>query len=98
MAAHTPGPWTALESTDEEGESLGLEIHAIAKLKSRKLPIIVAYIPSIGREDFANSDLIAAAPDMLAALEAALLRDDIASDELGEVIRNAINLAKGVQS
>lgn len=96
MAAYTPGPWTALESTDEEGESLGLEIHAIAKLKSRKLPIIVAYIPSIGREDFANADLIAAAPDLLAALE--FVARDLNTDmpaETAAIVQNAINQAKG---
>lgn len=44
----------------------------------------------------ANAALIAAAPDLLAACEAALLRDDIASDELGEVIRNAVKQARGI--
>lgn len=40
----------------------------------------------------------AAGPKLVAALNAALLREDIASDELGDTIRAALNAAQGVQS
>lgn len=40
----------------------------------------------------------AAGPELVAALNAALLREDIASDELGDTIRAALNAAQGVQS
>ena len=43
----------------------------------------------------ADADLIEAIPDLLDACTASLLREDIASDELGAIIRAAINKAKG---
>lgn len=48
-------------------------------------------------ETEANIDLIAAAPDLLAACQAALLRDDIAADELGDKLRTAVNKATGAK-
>jgi len=92
-ANYTPGPWDARELFDDgdDAQSLGLFISATAQRNP------LASLPGIGREDFANARLIAAAPDLLAACEAALLRDDIVSDELGELIRNAVNQAKGIQ-
>ena len=48
-------------------------------------------------ETEANIDLIAAAPDLLAACQAALLRDDIAADELGDMLRTAVNKATGAK-
>jgi len=95
---HTPGPWDARELFDDgdDAQSLGLFIYKNHDATAHRNPL--ASLPGIGREDFANAQLIAAAPDLLAACEAALLRDDIASDELGELIRNAVNQAKGNQS
>lgn len=49
-------------------------------------------------EAHATIDIVrlqSAAPEMLAALEACLLRDDIANDELGDLIRTAIGKAIG---
>jgi len=97
-ANYTPGPWDARELFDDgdDAQSLGLFIYKNHDATAHRNPL--ASLPGIGREDFANAQLIAAAPDLLAACEAALLRDDIASDELGELIRNAVNQAKGNQS
>jgi len=43
----------------------------------------------------ANASLIAAAPDLLEACRAALCRDDIADDEIGDVLRAAVKRAEG---
>jgi len=96
-ANYTPGPWDARELFDDgdDAQSLGLFIYKNHDATAHRNPL--ASLPGIGREDFANAQLIAAAPDLLAACEAALLRDDIASDELGELIRNAVNQAKGIK-
>ena len=64
MAEHTPGPWTPIEQvTREPGEvRTWWEVHAFASngIGSKH----VAHIPSE-----ADARLIAAAPDLLAALE-----------------------------
>lgn len=39
---------------------------------------------------FANARLVAAAPELLAACEAALLREDVADGELGDLLRKAV--------
>lgn len=44
-------------------------------------------------EAIENARLFAASPDLLAACEAALLRDDVADDELGAMIRQAVEKA-----
>lgn len=56
---HTPGPWSAAEQFDGD-ESLGIAVSA------RRQEIVRIY--DIGGEGFANARLIAAAPDLLAAL------------------------------
>ena len=56
---------------------------------SVKLP----YDPS--KLDIQNKRIRDAAPELLEACEAALLRDDVADCELGEQIRQAIAKAKG---
>ena len=43
---------------------------------------------------FANARLVAAAPELLAACEAALLREDVADGELGDLLRKAIECAQ----
>jgi hypothetical protein len=42
----------------------------------------------------ADARLIAAAPDLLAACEAALLREDVADGELGALLRKAVECAR----
>ena len=86
--AHTPGPWAANEarvySTVKEEWSGTLNCQ------------VPAYVASTGGPDWqVNARLIAAAPDMLAALQACLLRDDVADCELGEMVRAAIAKAAG---
>ena len=66
MSKHTPGPWTANEEFDD-GESLGIAITA-GRLGQ------VVRVFDVGQEGFANAALIAAAPELLAALEHVLGR------------------------
>lgn len=61
MNRHTPGPW--ISSGENEGE-LGLSIYADNAESGYKLPAI-AYGPN----SEANARLIAAAPDLLEALQ-----------------------------
>jgi len=61
MSKHTPGPWTANEEFDD-GESLGIAITA-GRLGQ------VVRVFDVGQEGFANAHLIAAAPDLLEALQ-----------------------------
>jgi hypothetical protein len=80
---HTPGPW---KYTHEDG--LGFYVTS----EDQEIKIIdgcgCCDSPWVSGE--ADARLISAAPELLAALQACLLRDDIAGDELGEVIRSAI--------
>jgi len=94
-ANYTPGPWDARELFDDgdDAQSLGLFISATAQRNP------VATLPGIGREDFANAQLIAAAPDLLAALE--FVARDLNTDmpaETAAIVQFAINKAKGNQS
>jgi hypothetical protein len=59
-AAHTPGPWLAEERFDDEC-SLGLAVYAAGAE--------VARLPGIGRQNVRDAALIAAAPDLLEALQ-----------------------------
>ena len=64
-AKHTPGPWTAVTHEPEENIS-----HAVVTGNNRAIPIC-----KTGRWDLASAAdtrLIAAAPDLLAACEAAI--------------------------
>jgi hypothetical protein len=64
MSKHTPGPWAANEEFDD-GESLGIAITA-GRLGQ------VVRVFDVGQKGFANAALIAAAPDLLQALEMTL--------------------------
>lgn len=65
MAKHTPGPWVYCTRLS------GSENHKGYYIKSKKFVLAFEVIPvdSDGKEGKANARLIAAAPDMLAALE-----------------------------
>ena len=80
---HAQGPWMLNGNTVEAYPDLENSLSYIAPVCT----VDDDWNPDITQ---ANARLIAAAPDLLAALQACLLRDDIASDELGEVIRAAI--------
>lgn len=65
MSKYTPGPWHGEENFDTDGcTSLGITVRAGNKT--------IGSVWGIGEEDFANTRLIAAAPDLLAALRALL--------------------------
>ena len=68
MSKHTPGPWAYSEHIDGDGESLGLEVIAHRDVVSR--------LPGVGLEDYANAQLIAAAPALLAAPQALVALQD----------------------
>ena len=74
----TPGPWRANGQTVFDCD--GEEICTCGE----------------GMADRHNADarLIAAAPDLLAACEAALLREDVADGELGDQLRKAVECAR----
>ena len=73
---HTPGPWAARELFEDgdEAQSMGLFIYEERNAYDHREP--VASLPGIGREDFANAQLIAAAPDLLHALNLMLREHD----------------------
>ena len=65
-AKHTPGPWTHYDDS-EDGKTNRHEIAAIGKTVAR-----IYCTNGMEAEDCANARLIAAAPDLLAALRALL--------------------------
>jgi hypothetical protein len=92
---HTPGPWTASEPSELDGKCSVYANGPIAYLGDN----------GAGIENVqANANLMAAAPELLAALEALLEHEsedlDVpVSEMIGGVwgiARNAINKAKGV--
>lgn len=96
---HTPGPW-------EVWADPGIETRDVFVVPVAG-GVVVADIVTVNAHGIAteqtistghaNARLIAAAPELLEACEAALLRDDIASDELGDALRAAVAKAKGVR-
>ena len=91
IAQHTPGPWEAKEYTNSRITG-GYGVFA----RDSNIPIVEgAYGEDIATAD-ANTRLIAAAPDLLAALEAVLDKpDDVTVYEAIERARAAIRKAKG---
>lgn len=81
-AQHTPGPWTANFGSREQGTSGAL-------IRDRVGIVAEAYPrnPS-GTEQTENARLIAAAPDLLAALQA-VDRADAYTHERGEALAKA---------
>lgn len=89
---HTPGPWKATESFAPDGSSRGLHIRAWRNH--------VAYMPGVGHQDFADAALIAAAPELLEALQRIVRAGDRLSinhplDGLVDEARAAIAKATG---
>ena len=87
MSAHTPGTW----ATKAQGDA---NFYA-TRIDGRWLAVIQFNGELLVAEQEANARLIDAASDLLAACQAALLREDIADDELGGQIRAAIAKATG---
>ena len=76
MSGHTPGPWTAFQST--------ASFFDVVKGNGEYDPSVASVWASEGRPAGANARLIAAAPDMLEALRAvvsALNNRDATNDE-----------------
>ena len=102
MAEHTPGAWRAdiVTSGFRTYDHMQASITAGEGREAKCL----AYLPELGHEEAnpelaANARLIAAAPDLLAAAEAAYsdLTAGEASTETDAVLRLAIAKAKGGQ-
>ena len=64
MTKHTPGPWNFYDDSND-GKTNRIEIVAVGKTVAR-------IYHSVPAEDLPNARLIAAAPDLLEALETAL--------------------------
>lgn len=96
---HTSGPWVAGGSliSGEAGVTIArvLRRPAIYGGQAYNFSDTDRDAPEHGVMADANARLIAAAPDLLEACEAVLLRDDVANDEIGDILRAAIAKAKG---
>lgn len=86
---HTPGPWRYSEPVVKFLSPLvwderGWQVADCSGWHARPY-----------EEKVANAHLIAAAPDLFEACLRCLDRDDIASDELGDLLRSAVSKAQG---
>ena len=96
QSKHTPGPWEYFEQRHWRGEKM------YGCVRGGGMVIVNGCAPGGTEEDNANARLIAAAPELLAALELALTTlSSVACNESDEIdnvkteIANAINKAKG---
>lgn len=98
---HTPGPWMIAE-TNQDDEQISAEVHAPSGYIASVLRILDdESTPEDIAEHLANARLIAAAPELLEALEAIMLHirilksrdpsilDDVLTAVAEEVIRKA---------
>jgi hypothetical protein len=92
MNKHTPGPWKAhfeeayyVTGPDRGRVAMMLNLKGAHGLGGRRT----------GEESAANARLIAAAPELLGALQKAVARQGFSNDELRDA-RAAITKAKGV--
>ena len=89
MSEHTPGPWNVDDSLARDGGEFGI---AILAPYGRMQHVRIADMPpgEVGDETRANATLIAAAPDLLAALRGLLDSlcdsdiDDLEDHDLGQ--------------
>jgi len=91
MSKHTPGPWDVFGAQDS-----GSDKWRALTVSQASMPFMrVCFMPSDGTETImANATLIAAAPDLLAALQGVLRVADRATDEF-DAARAAIAKATG---
>ncbi len=82
MSAHTPGPWEACSWSSVVGGGV------FGRPDKTKNQVLIAQV----RSNHADSVLMAAAPDLLAACELALATDD---DAVLDVLRAAVKKARG---
>lgn len=100
MSAHTPGPWKLRKGFDEDTKEV---FRPNPKLKKPFYPTELAVVRGDDREGLANARLIAAAPDLLAAVEAFILYDSdgvIEGDHIALMLlyAEAIRLAKSAHA
>ena len=92
MSNHTPGPWNVGPELEIFYEPNGCPITR---------PLSITSMDGRTDEDLANARLIAAAPDLLAALESMVLyygcgpAEDDASEKLYRLVGKALDKAKG---
>jgi hypothetical protein len=76
VSEHTPGPWRIYRITGEDGESIGVMCINEQHIDSDGDPSDICEIANLGYYGIpqceANAKLIAAAPELLAALQAML--------------------------
>jgi hypothetical protein len=73
MAEHTPGPWESHDVTDDQDADCGNWVVEIPETPGNTvIRLWFGDMESNTGEDIANANLVAAAPDLLAALEANL--------------------------
>lgn len=92
--SHTPGPWSVLDHTKEP------PTQEILCLPETGFALECEAFESISDTDRANANLIAAAPDLLEALESLYGAIDSCVDLTPEVLkqaRSAIKKARGEQ-
>ena len=88
MSKHTPGPWTAQHWIDDVHEVEGFEILAGGH------PVPLSTLETDDAEEARdNARLIAAAPDLLAALEAIELGCSFPADDVQRAIRDRARAA-----
>ena len=81
QTTHTPGPWY-------------LNIDTVHIRKGVDIQPVTHHMAAQG---MADARLIATAPELLAVCKAALLRDDVADSDLGDMLRLVIAKATGVK-
>ncbi len=92
MSKHTPGPWLVSRSIDKRTAT---HVRTEAKLPGASDGVSVCRITYVDDRAAANACLIAAAPDMLEALEAVTNTDDHAAPEVRAIVRAALRKARG---
>lgn len=83
-SAHTPGPWRVDKVLYPAGQDVSFEVLAGKRLVVQTIMREVIAEDAVIAEDDANARLIAAAPDLLAALRELVSR----CDDTADVLRN----------
>lgn len=93
MSEHTPGPWKVFRGSRHQSDRNYMAvIDSIPDVDGKVVANCICHIASTNEDAEANAKLIAAAPELLEALEKILIADYAVSRENA---RNAIAKAKG---
>ena len=87
---HTPGPW--------EPKIKGTYVHVIAPTATKNQPhgqVVAQVCSGPGKNTIENAQLIAAAPELLHALELVAWEKEGFDDHISRVVRAAIAKARG---